>query len=70
MEEAVPIQPPDPPLAEIVTNEQQENAEVPKEFNIEDLERELNQRHSFEEKEWNFEADFKDLEKVNFTIKL
>ena len=66
MEEAVPFQPPDPPQPENV-NEQQEN-EVPKEFNIEDLERELNQRHSFEEKEWNFEADFKDLEKVTFTI--
>jgi len=66
MEEAIPNQPPDPSLPESFTETQivQEESPVMNEINIEDLERELNQRNSFEEKEWDFEADFKDLEKA------
>ena len=66
MEEAIPNQPPDPPSSESLTETQivQEERQVMNEINIEDLERELNQRNSYEEKEWDFEADFKDLEKA------
>ncbi|CBY19065.1 unnamed protein product [Oikopleura dioica] len=66
MEEAIPNQPPDPSLPESLTETQmvQEENSVMNEINIEDLERELNQRNSFEDKEWDFEADFKDLEKA------
>ena len=66
MEEAIPNQPPDPSLPESFTATQivQEESPVMNEINIEDLERELNQRNSFEDKEWDFEADFKDLEKA------